>query len=148
LPRHKADPSRKIASRSEGPWITNTGDQSGGEGWTDARDIVKPLTDRVRSVPSHDLAVEREDLDLQHLKLGAKGGNAPTRHIGQSLVIQISGNIEQLFNTMTPYRCNDPKFSEMAADRIDHRSLLANEQVAGAVEHQAALLFRRLGTAK
>jgi hypothetical protein len=95
--------------------ITNTGDQSGGEGWTDARDIVKPLTDRVRSVPSHDLAVEREDLGFQHLKLGAKGGNAPTRHVGQSLIAQISGDIEQLFDTLAPNRCNDPKFSEMAA---------------------------------
>src|SRR5262245_61995432 len=86
LPGHQADPSREIATRSEGPWIINTGDQSGGEGWTDARDVVKPLTGRVRSVPSHDLAVEREDLGFQHLKLGAKGGNALTRHLGQSLV--------------------------------------------------------------
>src|SRR6476660_5180753 len=94
LPRHKTDPSREIASRSEGPWITNTGDQSGGEGWTDARDIVKPLTGRVRSVPSHDLAVEREDLGLQHLKLGTKGGNAPTRYAGQPSVTAISNDSE------------------------------------------------------
>src|SRR5262245_37054582 len=59
----------------------------------------------------------------------AKVGNAPTRHVGQSLVAQISGNIEQLFNTMAPNRCNHPKFGEMASDRIDHRSLPANEQV-------------------
>src|SRR5262245_38502464 len=29
--------------------------------------------------------------------------------------------------------------------RIDHRGLLANEQMAGAMEHQAALLLRGLG---
>ena len=79
LPRHKADPSREIASRSKDLWISNAGDQGGGEGWTDARDIVKPFTRRVRSVPSHDLAVEREDLGFQQLKLDAKGDNAPTR---------------------------------------------------------------------
>jgi hypothetical protein len=45
-------------------------------------------------VPSHDLAVEREDLGLQHLKLGAKGGNAPTRHIGQALITAISNDSE------------------------------------------------------
>jgi hypothetical protein len=28
------------------------------------------------------------------------------------------------------------------ADRINHRSLLANEQMASAVKHQAALLLR------
>src|SRR5262249_24813289 len=34
---------------------------------------------------------------------------------------------------------------KMRADRIDHRGLLANEQMAGAMEHQAALLLRGLG---
>jgi hypothetical protein len=33
-------------------------------------------------------------------------------------------------------------------DRIDHRSLLPNEQMPGAMEHQAALLLRRLGRHK
>src|SRR6202521_141732 len=33
----------------------------------------------------------------------------------------------------------------MRADRIDHCSLLADEQVAGAMEHQATLLLARLG---
>jgi hypothetical protein len=32
----------------------------------------------------------------------------------------------------------------MSADRIDHRSLLADEEVARAMEHQAALLLGRL----
>jgi hypothetical protein len=36
------------------------------------------------------------------------------------------------------------KIGEMAADRFDHRSLLANEQEAGALEHHAALLHRCL----
>jgi hypothetical protein len=33
----------------------------------------------------------------------------------------------------------------MSADRIDHRGLLADEQMARAMEHQAALLLRGLG---
>ena len=33
----------------------------------------------------------------------------------------------------------------MGADRIDHGGLLANEQMAGTMEHQAALLLGRLG---
>jgi hypothetical protein len=32
----------------------------------------------------------------------------------------------------------------MRSDRIDHRSLLTDEEMARAMEHQAALLFRRL----
>ena len=41
-------------------------------------------------------------------------------------------------------RRNDPKLGKMGTDRIDHGSLLANEEVPGAVEHQAALLLGRL----
>src|SRR5277367_5727297 len=33
----------------------------------------------------------------------------------------------------------------MRADRIDHRGLLADEQMASAVKHQTTLLLRRLG---
>src|SRR5260370_2944635 len=33
----------------------------------------------------------------------------------------------------------------MGADRINHRGLLPDEEMARAMEHQAALLFRRLG---
>jgi hypothetical protein len=33
-------------------------------------------------------------------------------------------------------------------DRVDHRGLLANEELAGAMEHQAALLLGRLGLHK
>ena len=37
---------------------------------------------------------------------------------------------------------------QMRPDRIDHRSLLPNEQVPRAMEHQAALLVGRLGRHK
>ena len=36
----------------------------------------------------------------------------------------------------------------MGADRIDHRGLLADEEMARAMEHQAALLLGRLGLDK
>ena len=36
-------------------------------------------------------------------------------------------------------------FGEMGTDSVDHRSLLANEQMARAVEHQAALLLGCFG---
>ena len=42
-------------------------------------------------------------------------------------------------------RRDDPKLGKMGPDRIDHRGLLADEQMARAVEHQAALLLGRLG---
>ena len=38
-------------------------------------------------------------------------------------------------------RRDDSKLRKMGADRIDHRRLLADEEMARAMEHQAALLL-------
>src|SRR4029077_20953213 len=40
-----------------------------------------------------------------------------------------------------PYRRDNAELGEMGADRIDDRGLLADEQMTGAVKHQASLLF-------
>src|SRR5471032_113391 len=52
--------------------------------------------------------------------------------------------MQQLGHTFSPDRRNDPKLGKMRPDRIDHRGLLADEEMAGAMKHQAALLLRRL----
>jgi transposase len=64
---------------------------------------------------------------------------------GQPSVTAISHDSEQLFNTIAPNRRNHPEFRKIGTDRVDHRSLLANKQVTGAVQHQAALLLGSLG---
>jgi hypothetical protein len=69
-------------------------------------------------------------------------------HAGQfrnSPVAWIGEDIEQFLDTVTPDWRNDPELSKMGPDCIDHGGLLANEQMAGAVEHQAALLLGSLG---
>src|SRR4029077_950595 len=57
----------------------------------------------------------------------------------------ISDDIEQIFNTIAPNRRNDAKLGKMGTDRIDHCGLLADEQMAGAMEHPAGLLLGCLG---
>ena len=49
---------------------------------------------------------------------------------------------------MTPDRRNDPELGKMGPDCIDHRGLLTDEQLARAVQHQAALLLGGLGRYK
>src|ERR1700733_5518079 len=46
---------------------------------------------------------------------------------------------------MAPDRCDDAELRKMSADGIDHRSLLADEQVTGPMQRQATLLLWRLG---
>ena len=52
---------------------------------------------------------------------------------------------EKFLDTAAPDRRNNPKLGKVGPDRIDHRSLLTDEQMARAVEHQAALLLGRPG---
>ena len=66
-------------------------------------------------------------------------------NLGQPLVTCIGDDIEQLLHTLAPDRRDDPKLGKMGTDRIDHRGLLTDEQMARAMKHQAALLLRGLG---
>src|SRR5438128_4030381 len=145
LLRHEPDPSRKIPPGSESPSITDAGDQSCGQCWPDARDLIEPLTGLIGSVPSHDQAVEMHVLGLQHPQLGAESGETPPRNLGYAVVTGIGDNIEQCLDPIASDRRDDAELGKMGTDRIDHCSLLADEQVACAMQHQTALLLGRLG---
>src|SRR5262245_13460613 len=62
---HEADPSREVSPRSEGPRITDAGNQSRGQCRADARDLIEPLARLIGSVPGIDQAIELQDLGLQ-----------------------------------------------------------------------------------
>src|SRR5678816_1595989 len=99
-------------------------------------------------MPGHDVAVELQDLRLEHTQLRAKGGNTLAGDLWHAGVIRIGDDIEQLLHTVPANRRDDAELGEVGADRIDHRSLLANKEVARAMEHEAALLLGRLGRNK
>ena len=61
------------------------------------------------------------------------------------LVVWIGDDSEQFLDTVASDRRNDPELGKKGPDRIDYRSLLTDEQMARAVEHQAALLLGSLG---
>ena len=50
-----------------------------------------------------------------------------------------------MLDTIASGRRDDPELGQVSTDGIDHRGLLADEQMAGAMQRQAALLLRRLG---
>src|SRR6185437_10379940 len=82
---------------------------------------------------------------LQHPKLYAKGRHAGARHLGQAPIPWIAGHREQLRDASAADPCDDPELRHMGTDRVDHAGLLANEEMACPVEHEAGLLLRRLG---
>src|SRR5258708_28438459 len=52
--------------------------------------------------------------------------------------------MQQCGDSSTPDRCDNAELGKVSSDRINYRGLLADEQMAGAVKHQAALLLRCL----
>jgi hypothetical protein len=64
------------------------------------------------------------------------------------LVFCTGDDSEQLLNTFTSDRRDDAKLGKMGADRVNHGSLLTNEQMPSAMKHQATLLLRGLGLDK
>ena len=83
------------------------------------------------------------NLGLQRPQLGAKSRNTYSTTSGSRLSPQ--SVTEQLFNPIASDRCNHAKLGKVSSDRVDHRRLLADEQMARAMEHQSALLLGCLG---
>src|SRR5262249_16751193 len=78
-------------------------------------------------------------------QLSPKSSHAGTCYLWQPSGVGIGDDFEQLLDTTAPDRCDDPELGQVRANGIDDGRLLANEQMACAMKHQAALLFRGLG---
>src|SRR6267378_3564801 len=144
LLRNEPNPGREVTSRSEGPGVSNTRYQSGCQHRTDPGNVMKALARLVGPVPGHDQPIELQDLLLEAKQLSAERGKARASNLRHPSVARVGNNMQQFRDSFTPDRRDDTELGEVRADRINHRSLLANEQMACTVKHQAALLLRRL----
>src|SRR5437868_14646197 len=106
---------------------------------------MKALARLVGPVPGHDHPIELQNLLLDTEQLSTERGKARTGNLRHPLVARVGNNMQQFRDSFTPNRRHDTELSEVRPDRINHRSLLADEQMARAVKHQATLLLRRLG---
>src|SRR5215470_8326631 len=99
-------------------------------------------------MPSDDAAVELQDLGLQRPQLTAQSNNARAYHFRKSVIGFIGYDSQQLLDAPAPDRSDDPELGKIGADRVDNGGLLADEEVARAMQHQTALLLDRLGRHK
>src|SRR6202023_650946 len=120
-------------------------DQTSGQHRTDPRCFFEPHAHLVRAVPGPDQPVELQYLLLDPAQLSSECQETCTGHFRNPPVAWIGDDIEQFLDTVTPDRRNDPELGKMGPDCIDYCGLLTDEQMAGAVEHQAALLLGGLG---
>src|SRR6266403_6072522 len=144
LLRNEPNPGREVTSRSEGPGVSNARDQSGCQYRTDPGNVMKALARLVGPVPGHDHPIKLQDLLLEAKQLSAERGKARAGNLRHPFVARVGNNMQQFHDTFTPDRRDNAELGKVSSDRINHRGLLADEQVACAVKHQATLLLRRL----
>src|SRR5664280_371616 len=107
-------------------------------------DRIKSPARLIGSMPGHDYTVELQDLLLEPAQLSPECSETRTGYRRNSLVARIGDDIEQFLDPLAADRRDDPELGKMGPDRIDHSGLLADEQMARTMEHQAALLLGRL----
>jgi hypothetical protein len=86
-------------------------------------------------VPGHDHPIELQDLLLEADQLSAERGKTRTGNLGHPFVARVGNNMEQFGDSSRPDRRDNAEFGKMSSDRINHRGLLADKQMAGAVKH-------------
>src|SRR3979411_1475598 len=142
LLRNEPNPGREVTSRSEGPEVSNTRNQSGRQHRTDPGNVMKALARLVGPVPGHDHSIKLQDLPLETEQLIAKRGKARTANRRHPFVARIGNNMQQFGDSFSPYRGDNAELGKVSPDRVNHRGLLADEQMAGAVKHQASSAAR------
>ena len=105
---------------------------------------MKALARLVGPVPGYDHPIELQYLLLEAEQLSAERGKARAGNLWHPFVARVGNNLQQFRDSFAPDRRDNAELGKVSSDRINHRSLLANEQMACAVKHQAALLLRRL----
>src|SRR4029079_9127655 len=111
---------------------------------TDPGNVMKALARFIGPVPSHDHPIELHNLLLQDEQLGAECGKACARNLRHPFVARVGHNMEQFRDSFAPDRRDNAELSEVGSDRINHRGLLADKQMARAMKLEAALLLRGL----
>src|SRR5258708_12464682 len=144
LLRNEPNPGREVTSRSEGPGVSNTRDQSGCQHRTDPGNAMKALARLVGPVPGHNHPIELQDLLLEAEQLSAERGKTRAGNLWHPFVARVGNNMQQFHDTFTPDRRDNAELGKVRSDRINHRGLLAGEQVACAVKLQTALLLGSL----
>jgi hypothetical protein len=96
---------------------------------------MKAFARLVGPVPGHDHPIELHNLLLEADQLIAERGKAGTGNLRHPFVARIGNNMQQVPWPLTPDRRDNAELGKVSSDRINHRGLLADKQMAYAVKH-------------
>ncbi|MEA2958337.1 MAG: hypothetical protein QOJ58_3843 [Alphaproteobacteria bacterium] len=96
---------------------------------------MKAFARLVGPVPGHDHPIELHNLLLEADQLIAERGKTRTGNLWHPFVARVGNNMQQFRDPFTPDRRDNAELGEVRSDRIHHRGLLADKQMACAVKH-------------
>src|SRR5260370_16689387 len=102
---------------------------------------MKALARLVGPVPGHDHPIKLQDLPLEAEQLSAERGKARAGNLRHPSVARVGNNMQQFHDSPTPDRRDNAELGKVSSDPVNHRRLLAAEQMTSAVKHQAPLLL-------
>ena len=85
----------------------------------------------LHSEPLLDRAYHR----MQRLELSCQYDQARTGINGQTGILFVRNDRQQLFKPLASLRCHHPELSQMRSQRIDHLGLLPQQEIARAMLH-------------
>src|SRR5260370_15159287 len=100
---------------------------------------MKAVARLVGPVAGHDHPIELQDLLLDTEQLSTERGKAPTGNLRHPFVARVGNNMQQFRDPFTLYRGDNAELGEMRSDRINHRDLPADEEMASAVKPKKPL---------
>ena len=128
----------------ERPWVSDAGNQSGGQHRPDAGNLIELSASCIGSVPGRDHTIRLQNCEppvpavrapsAAHMRVQSR---ATACHLNQ----RRHRGVARHRGARPARRC---RTRQDGADRIDHGGLLTHEQMTGAMERQAALLLGRL----
>ena len=95
---------------------------------------MKALARLVGAVPGHDHSIELQNLLLDAEQLIAERGKTRTGNLWHPFFTRVGHNMQQFRDTFAPDRRDNAELGKVRSDRINHRGLLADEQMAGSVK--------------
>jgi hypothetical protein len=87
----------------------------------------------VGPVPGHDHPIECQNLLLEAEQLSAERCNARAGNLRHPFVAWVGNNMEQFGDAFASDRRDNAELGKVSSDRVNHRGLLADKQMAGAV---------------
>jgi hypothetical protein len=95
----------------------------------------------IGSVPGQDHSIKLQDLLSETEQLAAQSRKAGAHKLRHPVVLRIGNDTQQFLDPSAPDRSGNAEFGKVSANRVDHRGLLANQQMTRAMEYQPAVLL-------